>query len=182
MPIIYKPLSMTINGKKVGPIDVPEGLMMLDFLHEYMDLTGSRMGCGQGICHACVLILDHPDGTSEEMRTCITGAHFFNGKTVRTIEGIAQKDPEDTQKEKLSKIQQAFIDNFAFQCGYCAPGFVNAATVFAEKLMREPIARADLEDAIIEALNHHICRCTGYVRYYDAVRDVILNTPGLIKG
>ncbi|ELV08409.1 4-hydroxybenzoyl-CoA reductase subunit gamma [Wohlfahrtiimonas chitiniclastica SH04] len=182
MPIIYKPLSMTINGKKVGPIDVPEGLMMLDFLHEYMDLTGSRMGCGQGICHACVLILDHPDGTSEEMRTCITGAHFFNGKTVHTIEGIAQKDPEDPQKEKLSKIQQAFIDNFAFQCGYCAPGFVNAATVFAEKLMREPIARADLEDAIIEALNHHICRCTGYVRYYDAVRDVILNTPGLIKG
>lgn len=181
MTINYKPLSMTLNGEEIGPMDIAEGLMMMDFLHEYMDLTGSRMGCGQGICHACVLILDNPDGTSEEMRTCITGAHFFNGKKVRTIEGIATKGKNDAEKEKLSNIQQAFIDNFSFQCGYCAPGFVNAATVFAEKLMREPIVRDQLESAIEEALNHHICRCTGYVRYYNAVKDVVLNTPGLIK-
>lgn len=181
MTINYKPLTITVNGEKHGPTDVPEGLMMMDYLHEYLDLTGSRMGCGQGICHACVLILDHPDGTSEEVRTCITGAHFFDGKTVRTIEGIATHDPEDPEKVKLSNIQQAFIDNFSFQCGYCAPGFVNAATVFAEKLMRNPIPRENLESAIEEALNNHICRCTGYVRYYQAVRDVVLATPGLIK-
>ena len=56
-----------------GPIEVPEGLMMIDFLHEYLGLTGSRLGCGQGVCHACVVIVDKPDGSSEEVRTCITG-------------------------------------------------------------------------------------------------------------
>ena len=178
MQIINKPLSLKINGKMVGPVDLPEGISMLDFLHEYLNLTGTRMGCNQGICHACVIIVDHPDGTSEEMRTCITGAHFFNGKSVRTIEGIAK---EEAGKEIPSPIQQAFMDHFSFQCGYCTPGFVNATTVFMEKLAKEPIAEAQLEQAILEALNPHICRCTGYVRYYEAVRDLVMNTPGLIK-
>ena len=178
MQIINKPLSLKINGKMVGPVDLPEGISMLDFLHEYLNLTGTRMGCNQGICHACVIIVDHPDGTSEEMRTCITGAHFFNGKSVRTIEGIAK---EERGKEIPSPIQQAFMDHFSFQCGYCTPGFVNATTVFMEKLAKEPIVEAQLEQAILEALNPHICRCTGYVRYYEAVRDLVMNTPGLIK-
>ena len=179
MTIVTKPLSLTINGEKVGPIEVPEGIVMLDFLHEYLDLTGSRMGCGQGICHACVIILDHPTGVSEEIRTCITGAHFFNGKTVRTIEGIAHKEKDGAVVP--SPVQQAFMDHFSFQCGYCTPGFVNATTIFMEKLAKKPIDRKDLEQAIEDALNDHICRCTGYVRYYQAVRDLVLNTPGLIK-
>lgn len=179
MSMNYKPVTMTINGKVHGPIDIPEGLLMIDFLHEYVALTGSRMGCGQGICHACVLIVDHPSGVSEEVRTCITGAHFFDGKKIRTVEGAASIEGDTVT---LSNIQRAFVDHFSFQCGYCAPGFVNAATVFAEKLMREPILESELEDAIVEALNNHICRCTGYVRYYQAVKEVILKTPGLIKG
>lgn len=179
MSINTKPITLTINGKKVGPIEVPEGIVMLDFLHEYLDLTGSRMGCGQGICHACVIIIDQPDGTSEEMRTCITGAHFFNGKIVRTIEGIATQESEG--KIIPSPVQQAFMDNFSFQCGYCAPGFVNATTVFIEKLQKSPIPKDQLESAIETALNDHICRCTGYVRYYNAVRELVLSTPGLIK-
>lgn len=180
MKIIYKPLSITINGEKVGPMDVPEGLSMLDFLHEYLNMTGTRMGCDQGICHACVIIVDHPDGTSEEMRTCITGAHFFDGKSVRTIEGIAHKEADG--EAVPSPVQQAFMDHFSFQCGYCTPGFVNATTVFMEELARNPIERADLEQAIMDALNPHICRCTGYVRYYEAVRDLVESTPGLLKG
>ena len=64
--------------------------MMIDVLHEMFDLTGSRLGCGQGICHACVVIWDRDDQTSEEVPTCITGAHFFDGKRIRTIEGIAR--------------------------------------------------------------------------------------------
>ncbi len=178
--MVFKPITLTINGEKVGPIDVPEGIVMLDFLHEYLNLTGSRMGCGQGICHACVIIVDHPDGTSEEMRTCITGAHFFNDKTVRTIEGIAHKDKSG--EVIPSPVQKAFMDHFSFQCGYCTPGFVNATTIFMEQLAKNPIPRADLEGAIETALNDHICRCTGYVRYYEAVRDLVLATPGLIKG
>ncbi|WP_455425118.1 (2Fe-2S)-binding protein [Dryocola sp. LX212] len=179
MSIKTRPLTLTLNNKQYGPVDVPEGLMMIDFLHEYVHMTGSRLGCGQGICHACVAIVDSPSGTSEEVRTCITGAHFFNGKKVRTVEGIAKVDEQG--EVVLSAIQQAFLDHYSFQCGYCTPGFVNAATIFVEQLKRQPIARADLEGAISKALENHICRCTGYVRYYEAVRDVVLKTPGLLK-
>ncbi|AMU10181.1 (2Fe-2S)-binding protein [Burkholderia cenocepacia] len=175
-----KPLSVRINGKTVGPMQVPEGLMMIEFLHEYAGLTGSRLGCGQGICHACVVIVDQPDGTSEEMRTCITGAHFFHGRSIRTIEGHAKRN-EAGEVVELSPIQQKFLEHFSFQCGYCTPGFVNAATVLIERLKREPIAKADVERTITDALDAHLCRCTGYVRYYEAVKDVVLTTPGLVK-
>ncbi|WP_449412371.1 (2Fe-2S)-binding protein [Pandoraea soli] len=173
------PVTVKVNGVSHGPMDVPAGLMMIDWLHETLGLTGSRLGCGQGICHACVVIVDHADGSSETVRTCITGANYFDGKTVRTVEGHAVRDADG--KLTLAPIQQAFLDHFSFQCGYCTPGFVNAATVLIERLKRHPVARADLEAAITEGLNDHICRCTGYVRYYAAVRDVVLKTPGCIR-
>jgi aerobic-type carbon monoxide dehydrogenase small subunit (CoxS/CutS family) len=179
MSLTLRPLALTINGKAFGPVDVPEGLMMVDFLHEYADLTGSRFGCGIGVCHACVVILDGAGG-SEEIRTCITGAHFFNGKTIRTVEGHARYD-EHGEVVELSPIQQKFLEHYSFQCGYCTPGFVNGATVLVERLKREPVARDQVEQTISAALNPHICRCTGYVRYYEAVKDVILSTPGLVK-
>ncbi|VVE40726.1 (2Fe-2S)-binding protein [Pandoraea soli] len=173
------PVTVKVNGVSHGPMDVPAGLMMIDWLHETLGLTGSRLGCGQGICHACVVIVDHADGSSETVRTCITGTNYFDGKTVRTVEGHAVRDADG--KLTLAPIQQAFLDHFSFQCGYCTPGFVNAATVLIERLKRHPVARADLEAAITEGLNDHICRCTGYVRYYAAVRDVLLKTPGCIR-
>jgi aerobic-type carbon monoxide dehydrogenase small subunit (CoxS/CutS family) len=180
-PLIrMKAISLTINGSSTGPMQVPEGLMMVDFLHEYVGLTGSRLGCGQGVCHACVIIVDHADGTSEEVRTCITGAHFFDGKTVRTVEGHAKRN-EAGDVVEVSPIQQKFLEHFSFQCGYCTPGFVNAATVLIERLKRQPIARRAVEQEITAALDDHICRCTGYVRYYEAVKDLVLNTPGLVK-
>jgi aerobic-type carbon monoxide dehydrogenase small subunit (CoxS/CutS family) len=111
--------------------------------------------------------------------TCITGAHFFEGKTIRTIEGHAT-GKEQSGILALSTVQQAFLRHFSFQCSYCAPGFVNAATVLVEKLQRQPITREQLEPAISEALEAHLCRCTGYVRYYEAVRDAVLNTPGTL--
>lgn len=180
MSIATQALSLHLNGKDVGPVDVPEGLMMIDFLHEYTGLTGSRLGCGQGLCRACTVIVDKADGSSEEVRTCITGAHFFQGKKVRTVEAHAQRDDKGNVVA-LSPVQQKFLEHFSFQCGYCTPGFVNAATVLIERLKRQPVAREQLESTITEALNDHICRCTGYVRYYEAVRDVVLSTPGLVK-
>jgi aerobic-type carbon monoxide dehydrogenase small subunit (CoxS/CutS family) len=174
------PLSIKVNGEIVGPTDVPAGLMMIDYLHEYLHLTGSRLGCGQGICHACVVIVDKPDGTSEEVRTCITGANYFHGKSIRTIEGHAKRDEAGAVVE-LSLIQQKFLEHFSFQCGYCTPGFVNAAIVLIERLKRQPVARDKVEATITAALNDHICRCTGYVRYYEAVKEVVLTTPGLVK-
>ncbi|MGY8668762.1 (2Fe-2S)-binding protein [Bradyrhizobium sp. UFLA05-109] len=173
-------LTVTINGQRRGPLDVPEGLMMIDVLHEMLELTGPRLGCGIGICHACVVIWDRDDRTSEEVRTCITGAGFFDGKSIRTIEGIARRDDKG-QVLALSPVQQAFLDKFSFQCGYCTPGFVMAATVLVERLARAPVARGEVEATVAAALEPHICRCTGYVRYYQAVRDVILATPGLIR-
>jgi xanthine dehydrogenase YagT iron-sulfur-binding subunit len=175
-----QPVSLKVNGQEVGPLQVPSGLMMIDLLHEYLHLTGSRLGCGQGVCHACVVILDKPDGTSEEIRTCITGANFFDGKSIRTIEGHAQRD-EQGEVVALSPIQQKFLEHFSFQCGYCTPGFVNAATVLIERLKLHPVARDQVEQTITEALNDHICRCTGYVRYYEAVKEVVLTMPGLVK-
>lgn len=179
MSIPSRDLSLRINGEDVGPISVPEELMMIDFLHEYVGLTGNRFGCGQGFCRACTVIVDDEDETSREIRTCITGAHYFNGRSIRTIEGHARRNEAGTVE--LTSIQEAFLDHFSFQCSYCTPGFVNAATVLVERLQREPVERDQLEAVIEEALNDHICRCTGYVRYYSAVREVVLNTPGLLK-
>jgi len=174
------PLSLYVNGQNTGPIDVPDGLMMLDFLNEYLNLTGTRLGCGIGVCHACTVIVDLPDGRSEEMRTCVASAHSFAGKSIRTIEAHARRDAHG--RLTLSPVQQAFIEHFAFQCGYCTSGFVNGATVLIERLRREPVAREDVERTIMDALDPHICRCTGYVRYYEAVRELIVTTPGLVKG
>lgn len=179
MSIEKQPLSLVINGKKTGPFDVPVGMPMLDFLHHYVNLTGTRFGCGQGICHACTVIEVKKDGTRTQTRTCIYGAHMFDGKEIITIEGHAELDAEG-QIKALSPIQQAFVEHFAFQCGYCTSGFVAGATVFIDELKRKPVRRADLEAAIQEALDDHICRCTGYVRYYEAVREVALNTPGCV--
>lgn len=73
------------------------------------------------------------------------------------------------------------LNTLVFNAVIAPPGFVNAATIFIEQLQKNPIAEEDLEEAIKQALNNHICRCTGYVRYYEAVRDVVLSTPGLLK-
>jgi aerobic-type carbon monoxide dehydrogenase small subunit (CoxS/CutS family) len=162
MSLPSRKLTVTINGRRHGPIDVPEGMMMIDVLHEMLGLTGSRLGCGIGICHACVVIWDRDDRTSEEVQTCITGADFFDGKRIRTIEGIAGSN--DKGDVLLSRVQQAFLGQFSFQCGYCTPGFVNAATILIERLKRAPVPRTDVEAAVAAALESHICRCTGYVR------------------
>lgn len=179
MTIKKQALSLTINGKKIGPIDVPLGMPMVEFLQEYMNLTGTRFGCGQGVCHACTVIEVESDGSKSQTRTCIYGAHMFQGKEIITVEGHAELE-ENGEIKSLSPIQQAFVDNFSFQCSYCTPGFVAAATVLIDELKRNPVKRQDLESAITTGLDEHICRCTGYVRYYEAVREVALNTPGCI--
>ncbi|SNT75795.1 (2Fe-2S)-binding protein [Paracoccus seriniphilus] len=169
--------SATINGQKIGPMDLPQDLMMVELLQEYLNLTGTRLSCGQGVCSACTIIIDDPDKGSYTVPACVTGVTWVNGRTVRTIEGIAGRD--DQGNPVPSPIQMAFLEHFAFQCSYCTPGFVNGATALIERLQRQPIPSDQVEAAVLEALDRHICRCTGYVRYYEAVRDVILSTPGL---
>lgn len=167
-------ISITVNGKAQGPHTIPDGLSMNDYLREYLNLTGTKFGCGIGLCSACVIIHDKADGTSETAHTCINSAQSFDGQSVRTIEGHAQNGVP-------TKVQSAFLDAFAFQCGYCTPGFVAAAQVLLETLERAPVARSDVAGAVEGALEEHLCRCTGYVRYYAALRDLILADPRLTK-
>ena len=163
-------LAITINGRAYGPRDVRDDLSMNDFLREYLGMTGTKFGCGAGQCLSCAVIVDNPDGTSYTSPTCIVPAASFDGKSIRTVEGLAKNG-------ELSVLQKAFIEHFAFQCGYCTPGFLNEGQVLLERLARTPVSRADLETTIAEALDGHLCRCTGYVKYHQAVRDVILADP-----
>jgi aerobic-type carbon monoxide dehydrogenase small subunit (CoxS/CutS family) len=171
-------VAMIINGRETGPVEVPEDLTLLEFLHEYRNLTGTRYACGQGVCSACSVLLDRPDGTSLEIAACITGVLFADGKRIRTVEGLARRGANGVV-EALSPVQQAYLEHFSFQCSYCTPGFVMGATALIERLERRPVPRERVEAVVLEALNGHICRCTGYVRYFTAVRDLILRTPGL---
>ena len=88
-----------------------------------------------------------------------------------TVEGHAKNG-------ELSALQKAFIAHFAFKCGYCTAGFLNESQVLLERLAKKPVARAEVEKTIAEALDGHLCRCTGYIKYHEAVRAVILADPG----
>lgn len=160
-------LALKINGRDIGPTEVRDELSMNDFLREYLGMTGTKFGCGAAQCLACAVIIDNPDGTSFTSPTCVVSAADFNGKSIRTVEGHA-KDGE------LTPLQKAFIEHFSFQCGYCTAGFLNEGQVLLDRLVKTPVARADLETTIAEALDGHLCRCTGYVKYHEAVRDVVL--------
>jgi aerobic-type carbon monoxide dehydrogenase small subunit (CoxS/CutS family) len=160
-------LSITINGHAHSPTEVRDDLTMNDYLREYLGMTGTKFGCGAAQCLSCAVIIDHPDGTSHTSPTCVVPAVNFNGKAIRTVEGHA-KDGE------LSPLQKAFIEHFAFQCGYCTAGFLNEGQVLLERLAKTPVAHDALEQTIADALNGHLCRCTGYVKYHEAVRAVIL--------
>ena len=163
-------LALTINRRSYGPMEVRDDLTMNDFLREFLGLTGTKFGCGAAQCLSCAVIVDSPDGTSFTIPTCVVAAVSFNGKIIRTVEGHA-KDGD------LTALQKAFINHFAFQCGYCTPGFLNEGQVLLERLAKKPVARADLDNTIAQALDGHLCRCTGYIKYHEAVRDVVLTDP-----
>lgn len=171
-------LQLTINGKKIDPIEVPEEVTMIEYLHEYRNLTGTKFGCGQGTCNACVVIVDNDDGTKELKKTCINSTSVFNNKKIRTIEGLATKD-KNNNIIGLNPVQEAFMEQFSFQCGWCTSGFVNAATVLIEELKVNPIRKEDVEQVIEDKLGEHICRCTGYAKYYKAMKNLILTSQGL---
>src|SRR5882757_2350653 len=167
---LVTPLRITINGRAYGPMDIRDELTMNDFLREHLGMTGTKFGCGAAQCLSCAVIVDNPDGTSHTSPTCVVAAASFNGKAIRTVEGHAQNGA-------LSALQKAFIEHFAFQCGYCTAGFLNEGQVLLERLAKTPVARMELENTIAEALDGHLCRCTGYIKYHEAVRDVILADP-----
>lgn len=159
-------ISFSVNGV-AQEVDAARGSdTLLDYLHDDLNLTGTKLCCGIGVCRACTVSVAKGPSVNP-MISCSTPLSVLDGTEVRTIEDIAQNGG-------LSRIQQAFLSNFAFQCGYCAPGFVMAATVFLDSIARAPMRAEQLDGAIADAIGEHICRCTGYVRYYEAVKTVAL--------
>jgi aerobic-type carbon monoxide dehydrogenase small subunit (CoxS/CutS family) len=166
-------LRLRVNDREVQVGDVPAGTPLLDFLHEELGLTGSKFGCGIGVCRACtVAVRPGPSAPLNPVIACSTPVSAVNGQSVYTVEGLAR----DGQPNRL---QELVLEHFAFQCGYCTPGFLMATVVLAERLRAAPIRAAQLEEAIEEALGPHLCRCTGYVRYWEAVRAYLLETGGV---
>ena len=162
-------MKLVVNDREVT-IDADPAMPLLWALRDVIGLTGTKFGCGAAQCLSCAVIVDNSDGTSYTSPTCVVAAANFNGKTIRTAEG-------HTNNGELSVLQKAFIEHFAFQCGYCTAGFLNEGQVLLECLAKKRVVRADLEKTIAEALDSHLCRCTGYIKYHEAVRDVILADP-----
>lgn len=140
----------TVNGQEqkfsVAPNDT-----LLEVLRDRLDLTGSKEGCGEGVCGSCTVLLD-----GAPVRACLTLALEADGCRVTTVEGLAEG-------EELSDLQQSFIDHGAVQCGFCTPGMLMSATAL--------LARDGSPDrtAVRTAISGNICRCTGYAKIVDAV-------------
>lgn len=167
-------IAVTVNGKLREAIVSPD-LPLIDFLQDVLDLTGTKFCCGIGVCRACtVAVWRTPASVPDVLLTCVTKAVEVDGQSIRTVEGLAADG-------KLSALQQAFLDDYAFQCGYSTPGFLMAGEVLLQQLKVSPIAASQVDEAIMNAVGSHICRCTGYVRYHAAIRKVILATPGLVR-
>jgi aerobic carbon-monoxide dehydrogenase small subunit len=126
--------------------------LLIHFLRDDLDLTGSHIGCDTGNCGACSVILD---GTL--VKSCMLLAVQADGASVETVEGLAQDG-------ELTKLQQSFSDHHALQCGYCTPGMLMSATAL---LRANP---SPSEDEIRRALQGNICRCTGYWNIVEAVK------------
>ena len=158
-------ITLTINGeRRTLPLEDPR-VTLLDALRQHLDLPGTKKGCDHGQCGACTVMLN-----GRRINACLTLAVMHQGDEITTIEGLGTP-------EALSPLQAAFIRHDGFQCGYCTAGFLNEAQVLLESLEHQPVSREALEQTILEALDGHLCRCTGYVRYHEAVRDVILAQP-----
>ncbi|HEY3543569.1 MAG TPA: (2Fe-2S)-binding protein [Gaiellaceae bacterium] len=146
-------ITVTINGVEYER-EVEARKLLIHFVRDDLDLTGSHIGCDTGNCGACSMIVD---GTL--VKSCMMLAVQADGATVETVEGLADGD-------ELSPLQQAFSEHHALQCGYCTPGMLMSATA----LLRENPSPSEAE--IRKALQGNLCRCTGYWNIFEAVKAV----------
>ena len=144
-------VTVTVNGTTYER-EVEARKLLIHFIRDDLDLTGSHIGCDTGNCGACSVIVD---GTLT--KSCMMLAVQADGSSVETVEGLANG-------EELNKLQQSFKDHHALQCGYCTPGMLMSATA----LLRQ--SPHPSEDEIKKGLQGNICRCTGYWNIFDAVK------------
>ena len=144
-------ITMNVNGRTVSGSAEPR-THLADFLREELLLTGTHLGCEQGVCGACTLMVD-----GRPVRSCITLAVSCEQSDIRTVEGYGD-DP------LMATIRDAFTRHHGLQCGYCTPGFLMLATGILE-------AQPDIsDDDLNDVLSSNLCRCTGYANIIKAVR------------
>jgi aerobic carbon-monoxide dehydrogenase small subunit len=151
-------VSCTVNGSAAVADDVWEGESLLFVLRERLGLPGAKNACEQGECGSCTVYLD-----DVVVCACLVAAGQAQGRSVRTVEGVAVK-ADGAAGGALDAVQQAFLDAGAVQCGFCTPGLI----VATDDLLRRVPAPSDLQ--IREELAGNLCRCTGYETILDAVR------------
>jgi aerobic-type carbon monoxide dehydrogenase small subunit (CoxS/CutS family) len=152
-------ISVEINGRAYEA-DVEPRTLLSDFIRHSAGLTGTKVGCEQGVCGACTVQLD-----GEAVRSCLMLAVQANGRTLKTVEGLSADGG-------LHPLQRAFHEAHALQCGFCTPGFLMSM----EAYIRE---HPDADDGELrEALAGNLCRCTGYLGLIEAVKDAAREMRG----
>jgi aerobic-type carbon monoxide dehydrogenase small subunit (CoxS/CutS family) len=145
-------ISFTLNGKPTR-VRVEEERRLLWVLRYDLALTGTKYGCGEGLCGGCTVIIG-----SEAVRSCGTAMKDVAGKSVLTIEGLEQRG-------QLHPIQQAFLKHHAFQCGYCTSGMIMSAYALLQKAPRPTWAE------IIQHMDNNLCRCGSHIRIVEAIQE-----------
>ena len=148
---------LAVNGRTY-PVDADPQTSLLTVLREYLDLTGSKYGCGEGECGACTVLID-----GKAQRSCITKVGAVAQRQITTIEGLASGD-------HLHPVQQAFLDAGAMQCAYCTSGMIMSAVAL---LRQNPSPR---ESEIIDFMDGNICRCGTYSRIVSAIQKAAIST------
>jgi carbon-monoxide dehydrogenase small subunit len=143
--------TMTINGRPAPLPDDPDTLL-IDVIRGDLDLTGTKLVCGAGVCGACTVLVD-----GDSVRACLLFAVQLDGCTIETVESLGVPG-------KLNPLQEAFREHGALQCGFCTPGMLMTAT---DMLRKYPLAT---DDEIRAGLSGNLCRCTGYEHIVAAVR------------
>jgi aerobic-type carbon monoxide dehydrogenase small subunit (CoxS/CutS family) len=149
-------ISLRVNGE-LHELDVPARFTLADALRDRLDLVGTHVGCEQGICGSCTVLID-----GEASRSCTVLAVSVDGADVRTVEGLSQGG-------ELSATQQAFADAHGLQCGFCTPGYL----MTLEALLSAP--QRPTREQMLDALSGVVCRCTGYVGVLEAAEAAINN-------
>lgn len=143
-----------LNGEAVH-VEVEDHWTLLQLLRDHLELSGSKEGCGVGECGACTVIID-----GEAVNSCILPVLEVEGKSVTTIEGLADKTGT------LHPLQRAFVDHGAVQCGFCTPGMILSAKALLDRIPNPT------DEEIKTAISGNLCRCTGYVQIIEAIRSV----------
>jgi len=144
-------IQCSVNGRHIER-DIDPDVRLLDLLREYLHLTGTKEGCGEGECGACTVLMD-----GKAVNSCLILALQADGAEIITVEGLADG-------HALHPIQQAYVETGAVQCGFCTPGFIMATYALLKEIPNPS------EEEILASLEGNLCRCTGYSKILEAVK------------